>query len=182
MPRQRCLGLGAAGRVLGVQSIAILLHERFPVPGGQPLVLGLGLLEGELVGLHPAVAALLVAQLLPGRLALGIEPDHGVIVGQGLLLEARLIAPLGELPLGIGPVGRRRPLLEILLQAPPALAGSLVSWFRTSSGFCHLPPFATRPSRPRAVACAGLMSVASVRCLIRSAESPWASHQRASLT
>jgi len=80
------------------------------------LVLGLGLLGCELIWLDPAIAALLVPQLLPGRLRLGIEPNHGVIVGEGLFLEALLIAPLGEFPLGLGFIRRGCPALQVLLQ------------------------------------------------------------------
>ena len=107
--------------ILAVQAVAIPLQDRLPVLVRKFLMLGLGLLGGELIGLDPVVAVLLVPQLLPGRLAPGIEPHHGVIVGEGLFLESHLIAPLGEFPLGIGFIRRGCPALEVLLQHRPSL-------------------------------------------------------------
>src|SRR4051812_12628681 len=110
------LGLGAPGLALPGQAVAVLLEDRPPPLVGLLLSLGFGLLGGEQVGLDPAVAGLLVAQLLPGRLAPGVEAGHRAVVRLGLLAQPRVLAPAGELPLIVGPIGRGGPAFEVFAQ------------------------------------------------------------------
>ncbi len=132
------------------------------------------------LGLDPTAPLLPVTQMSPGAFFRGIEPDHLVVMSQGLRLQPVLVGPSRELHLGIrlrercgngastprsGPVGpdpfesSDRPLRGV----PICLRGDQ----------------AEQPARHRV---RGVVEDCEPQGLSRSAVIPWASHQRASRT
>jgi hypothetical protein len=83
------------------------------VPVRLVLLVGLLLLRRLQFGLDPLAARLLEAQPLQGRLAGRIPPQDRVILRDGLILQAVLLAPQGQPPLILGLVGSPDPSVEI---------------------------------------------------------------------
>ena len=104
--RQRPLGLGPPRRL--PQPGPPLAHQRTPLRVGLAPGVGLGALGRRLLGEHPVAAELLVAELLPGGVAAGLEPGDGHELGAGLGGQPRLLAPEAQLPVGLGGVGGLR--------------------------------------------------------------------------
>jgi len=100
---ERRLRLGPPGRL--AEPGLPLRQEGAPAGVGLATGVGLGLLGGQLVGGDPAAPLLAGAELLPGLLAGGVEPDDGEEMGPGLVEQPGLLAPLGHLPVGLRRVG-----------------------------------------------------------------------------
>lgn len=112
------------GGGLAAQAFAVLFEDRLPVLGGEFLKFGLAPGGRKFFRLHPLLAMLPVPQLLPGRVAPGVKPHHRTVVGKGLVLQPRVLAPLRQLPLGLGPIGCGRSPCEVL--ANPCLGLRIV--------------------------------------------------------
>ncbi len=112
---ERLLGPRALRGVLALQILPQLRQLRPPELIGLLLPDGLLFLGGELLGLDPTVSVLDVAQMLPDGLARGIEPEHLVVVGQRLLLQAIGLAPGRQPRLGVRRPGRPRAALQVLM-------------------------------------------------------------------
>ena len=121
--RQAFLGLVPPGLVFAGEGFSPFFQQRLPVLVGLVLLVRLGLGGGHPLRLVPVAANSLKAQMLPGRLARGIELQNPKQMCGRLLLQIVLLAPEGQFPLILGPVGRLGAALEILLDPRLLLPG-----------------------------------------------------------
>ncbi len=102
-------------RDLALEGRSMAFQDRLPVLVGLLLLLRPGPGGGQQLGLDPVPARLLEAQVPPRRLAPRVELDHPLEMCGRLRLQTVLVAPRGQLEMGVRGLGCPGPTLEVLL-------------------------------------------------------------------